>query len=89
MDKEKEMQENTRRNRYCNVDLGGQKMSGEKMYKIIIKAVEDNDSYEHVTEAIDYLKEGKWIAYTTYVKLGVGTTFIVPMTSVVLIEELK
>jgi hypothetical protein len=63
-------------------------MSGEKRYKIIIKAVEDNDSYEHITDTIHYLWNGQWISYKTVEKFGIGTTFIVPRNSVVLIEEL-
>jgi hypothetical protein len=39
MDKEKEIQENARRNRYCNVDLGGQKMNRkQKIFVVKLKA---------------------------------------------------
>jgi len=58
------------------------KRKGEKMekYKIIIRAAENNDYYEHETDKISYI-EGGWITYISH-----GTKFIVPKMNVVIIE---
>jgi hypothetical protein len=53
----------------------------KRNYKIIIRAAENDDYFEHDTDIISYLYGGEWITYKSQ-----GIEYIVPKTNVVIIE---
>jgi predicted transcriptional regulator of viral defense system len=53
-----------------------------KKYRIIIRAAERGDYYEHNTDKISFIYNSEWISY----KSKGGVEFIVPKTNIIMIR---